>query len=379
MTSETYAPRIGGAEIHIQNVISHLNRRGFSVCLITNEPSNVPDHQDSLSHVIRIPWKKKNVIKILSELWTRSKDVDVIHAHYAHRLAALAGIVGFIRRKPVVVILHGMGILNPASKKIKVRLYHSLYRKLSLIFASKVISTSQDLADFAYRYTSKTKVLVIPNGFDSSVFNISNNSEIDRASKKIVLTVRRLVPKNGIQFLVEAMPKILESRKDVVFFIVGDGPLESFLKQRVDELGVAKNVSFEGFKSSPEVAMHLREASVVVFPSTAESASLACAEAMAMKKKIVASKVGGLIELLGSSEERGILVKLVDWEHSNYNAPLTLPSEAISRLAEAVLFSLSVNELNDIRAERGYEYAIKVLSWESIIDRTIDVYKSLQS
>jgi len=171
----------------------------------------------------------------------------------------------------------------------------------------------------------------------------------------------------------------LESRQDITFVIVGDGPLESFLKQRAQELGVAEYVLFEGFKSSPEVATYLRKASVVVFPSTAESASLACAEAMAMKKKIVASRVGGLIELLGSNEERGILVKLVDWEHSNYDAPLTLPSAATNRLAEAVLFALSGSEENDVRSEQAHTYAIEVLSWESIVDKTIEVYKNLSS
>ncbi len=370
MTSETFAPRIGGAEVHIANVIREFNARGHTVTLLTNEPGISED--SSLFKVIRIRWRITNCIKIINELWQQSKNVDIVHAHYAHRLAALAGIIAFIRRKPVVVILHGMGILNPPTRRLKVRLIHSMYRKLAVIFATKIISTSQDLADVAYRYTKKSKVLVIPNGFNESIFNIDKHNAGSSKLKQI-LTVRRLVPKNGIQYLIEAMPKILDRDPDVRLVIVGDGPLEDRIRKRAEELQVHRSISFEGFKTSAEVAMYLKESNVVIFPSTAESASLSCAEAMAMGKKVVASRVGGLIELLGANSERGYLVKIVPWEESNYNAPESLPESSVTALAESILFALSDS---DTRAMMAYSYAHENLSWRSIVEQTLGVFNS---
>ena len=376
MTCETYLPRIGGAEIHVKNLFERLLRNGHEVSLLTNERG------PEMLGVTRIPWSKSESYKLCKAVWGQSKHVDLIHSHYCHRLALISGLVGLIRRKPVVVTLHGMGILDHPTASRWGRISHSFYRYWSLQFATQIISTSEDLAKVADKYISRKKMIVIMNGYDSHLFKKveadSDSLTPDGNGKKIVMTVRRLVPKNGIQYLIEAVPQIVQKNNDVRFLLLGDGPLRERLEQRVQELHIENYVTFFGRISNDLVVEYLDNADVVVFPSTAESSSIACAEAMGMGKVVVASRVGGLVELLGKNEERGYLVNLVSWEGSNYDAPEQLPDLSYDNLARAVLQAIDdSNEGNTMKSTAAYEYATHYLSWDAIFENTESVYKNV--
>lgn len=370
LTCEDYLPRIGGAEIHVMNLYTKLGTLGHDVALVTNEPSPVADE------IIRVIWKKSNIFLLLKILWRNSYGCDIIHAHYCHRLALFVAIIGRLRGIPVIITLHGKGILNHPHTPWHSQKMHSFYRYWSLQFATRIISTSQDLADLAYQYIKREKVEVIMNGYDPSLFQLVHQDR-DILKKKHIITVRRLVPKNGIQYLVEAMPYLLLKESTVHYTIVGDGPLRTILEQRVSELHLEKNITFVGMQQNDAVVSYLMQADAVIFPSTAESSSIACAEAMGMKKMVIASRVGGLVELLGPNEERGYLVDLVPWKGSNYDAPMILPSEKYQLLADRIYEGLQDTKENRERKEFAYTYAVSELTWDSIVQKTVDVYKRL--
>ncbi len=371
MTSDSYLPRIGGAEIHVSNLISQLRLKGNDVYLITTEKGEAEEN------LFRLKWSLINSFRLLYEIWIQSKDVDVIHSHYCHRLAFLASVVGILRRKSVVITLHGYGILNPTTKKKRAQLTHAFYRYVSLKLCTKVISTSQDLADVAYKYIPSTKVTVIYNGYDNSIFN--PNDSYPRPSnlpdRKILLTVRRLVPKNGIQYLVEALPRVLKKYPNVYLAIIGDGPLKEEIASRIDELGIGSSVCLLGRKQNFEVVHYIHHSDLVIFPSTAESASIACVEAMAMGAPVLASKVGGLVELIGAHEERGYLVELMNWVGSNYDAPKELSSEKLDTFAEKIISVIENKDQAKLKASQAQEYTKQKFTWESITERTLELYR----
>lgn len=381
MTSEQFLPQMGGGEMHVWYLCDRLVKSGNQLVLLTNEPAgpNQISETKTISYeVVRIPWKKSNILGLLKNIWKLSKSVDVIHSHFSYRLAALAGIVGFFRQKPVVVTLHGRGTLNEPGAKFPYRQAHALYRLLSLNLATKIIATSEDMAVVARLYLfNKKKIVNIFNGVDTSIFNLGVETPPTLTErykgKKIILTVRRLVPKNGIHFLVESLPYIKNKNPEAFYLMVGSGRMEDYIKSRVKELNLSDSIEMLGEISNSEVVKYLKLAEVVVFPSTAESSSIACAEAMSMKKKVVASRVGGLVELLGENNERGTLVKLVDWEGSNYDAPIALPTDRYEALAEAISDGLAGK--NEERAEKAYLYAKNNLSWEVISKKTEGVYR----
>jgi len=377
MTSDTFLPLIGGAEIHIKNLVEELEKNGCKITLITNE-TKISNFDDSHS-VVRIPWSRKGIWTLFGLLWRESEGVDIIHCHYSYRLAAAASIVGKLRNIPVVVVLHGLGTLNIPNAEFVYRTIHSLYRYISLVFSTHIISTSDDLAQVARKYVSNKKISIILNGYDAEKFNthvsISDNLRKQYENSHVILTVRRLVPKNGIHFLVEAIPFIVKKVPNLKYIMIGDGRMREYIEDRIDKLGVRKYVDVLGTIENDQIPEYLKLADVVAFPSTAESSSISCAEAMAMGKNIVSSRVGGLPELLGKNEERGRLVRLVSWEESNYDAPLSLGEDRYQDLANVI--SESILTPSTERADAALRYAEQELTWKAIGKKTVMVYDRL--
>src|SRR3972149_3054165 len=283
MTSESFLPQMGGGEMHVWYLCDRLVKAGHDLTLVTNEPDGpLPSGARPISYkVIRILWGKKNFFHLFKTLWKLAGESDVLHAHFSYRLAALLGIIGLVRHKPVAITLHGRGTLDEPGVQFPYKQVH------------------------ADRYKGK----------------------------KVVVTVRRLVPKTGIHYLVEAMPELIKLVPNVIFIMVGTGRMEDYIRKRIRELKLRVYIKMVGEVDNDKVPQYMQLADVVVFPSTAEPSSIACAEAMALGKAVVASRVGGLIELIGKKEERGRLVTLVPWESSDYNAPIRLAADRYTALA----------------------------------------------
>ena len=380
ITIDSFLPTIGGAELHVFNLIKQLEKDGHSVLLFTTQPKS-DELFDKQHSIIRMEWKNHPFLKISNSLWHLAKDVDLIHCHYSYRLAFLCSVIGKIKRIPVVITLHGLGILDHPKTSLLYRLTEKGYRYFSLKFSTKIIATSQDLANRAYHYVNKEKVVVIPNGFNPDIFSqdkINTNSLLllknKYRDKKIILTTRRLVPKCGLHYLIETLPIIIRKNENVKYLILGSGRFEKYLRKRVRDLALIDYVEFLGEKRMKEVALYLALADVVVFPSTAESTSLSCIEAMAMKKPIVASRVGGLIELIGKNNDRGVLVKLVPWEESNYDAPPRLNKERYTDLAEAIIGILNNKTYVEEIVLKSYKFS-RQFSWEVIFKKTKKIYQ----
>lgn len=375
---DSFLPSIGGAEIHVQNLAEQLVSLGEDVTIFTNE-EKLSDF-DKKVRVIRIPWKRVFLFKILKALWVESRDVQIIHSHYSYRLSFLAGLVGRIRGIPVIVSLHGMGTVNQRKGAPLIYEYaYNFYRWASFKLSSHVIATSVGFAKIAYRYVPEKSVSVLLNGYDSGTFHpdivIPPSLQKKYEGKKILLAVRRLVPKNGIQYLIETLPLVVQKFPNALCVLAGDGRMRGYLEERVRDLKLTEHVEFVGMVENKNLPPYISIADVVIYPSTMESASIACSEAMALGKRIVASRVGGLIDLLGENNERGILVKLFDSEDSNYDAPLALSPERYNSLASAIISCL---QTKDKEYENSLaEYTYQNLSWEVTAKKTRDLYCSV--
>jgi len=112
-----------------------------------------------------------------------------------------------------------------------------------------------------------------------------------------VLLVGRLVPvKNQLTFL-SAFAPFAAAHPTAQLEIVGDGPLRADLERRIQELGIGKQVHLVGFQ--PDVRERLASADLFALPSLSEGCSISLVEAMATGVQIVASRVPGVLEVLG--------------------------------------------------------------------------------
>ncbi|MGI9616402.1 MAG: glycosyltransferase family 4 protein [Acidimicrobiales bacterium] len=143
-----------------------------------------------------------------------------------------------------------------------------------------------------------------------------------------VLFVGRLADLKGVTVLLAALQRVKKERPDVELTIVGDGPDRARFEDVAEDLDVADRVSFVGYRSQAEVADHLAETDVFVLPSFAEGVPVTLMEAMASGVPVVATRVGGVAELVddgtnGSLVEAGDAVSLADAILALLNDPST--------------------------------------------------------
>lgn len=351
MVIDNYPPEIGGAQTHVFYLSQVLGRLEYDVSSYTKIPHG-PGIKD-LANFIR--------------------SVDIVHCHYTDYLTCLSCLVAKLMKRPRVITLHGRGTLDSSVGNSH---HRRIYRWASLKLADAVIGTSEEISEIARRFTRAEKIYTIPNGVDTDYFKPLNGRKKD-SDGLIVLSARRLHPKNGVQYLVEAIPYIIKQlKRPVEFWIMGKAKLEGYLKARAEELGVKDIVKFIGEVPNEATRDYYNMADVVVFPSSAETTSIACLEAMAMAKGIVASSLKSYKELLGLNE-RGILVELFDRDYSDYNAPLFLPKYRVKGLANAVITILRDSDLRRKLGEAGREYVVANYDWRLIVDRVSSIYAQI--
>ena len=129
-------------------------------------------------------------------------------------------------------------------------------------------------------------------------FGISQDSNV-------VGVVGRLVPIKGHKYLVSAAKRIIKEFRNTVFVFVGDGYLRSRLERQAESIGVRKNIIFTGWRKDAVEILDLFD--ILVLPSLNEGMGKVLVEGMALGKPIVASNVGGIIDLVRNGEN-GILV-----------------------------------------------------------------------
>ena len=374
MLVDTYLPVIGGAEIHVLELSKALQPLVQEIQVCTATPAGEEPIPGDFQ-VTRIPalgyagWKSWLKLPFaLPALIRFIRRMDVIHCHYTFYLSMLGVLLGKLLGKRTAVTLHGLGTLDSS---VRNSVTMRFFRWASLKFVDVVIATSEEMREVALRHVPESRIRIITNGVDTTAFQPgprNNNKEF------VILSMRRLAPKNGVQYLVEAAPRILAAVPNAVFWIAGEGKLESYIRQRVDELGIASRVRFIGLVNHSQTAEFYRKSDLVVFPSSAESTSLACLEAMSMEKPIVASNLEAYQDMLGHGE-RGVLVKLFDRTASDYDAPLTLPPDRIQSLADAVIQLAGDAKLCMELGARGRRYVIDTYDWRQIASQVVQAYR----
>ncbi len=389
MLVDTYLPILGGAEVHVLELSRALSQMGYDVSICTAVPDS-PTHPpgplerggagvggrtDSFP-VVRLPglkggsWRALlHLPEALPGLVAFVRQVDIVHCHYSFLLAALGTLLGRVLGKPSAVTLHGLGTLDSSVGRSPL---YRLYRYISLKLAGTIIATSQEMRDVALRFAPPERIVVIPNGVDTVAFSPAPPaSETDEV---VILSMRRLAPKNGVQYLVEAAPEVIEAVPQARFWVAGEGKLEAHIRRRVGELGIELHFVFLGIVAHENAPQVYNQADIVVFPSSAESTSLACLEAMCTEKAIVASGLTAYQEMLGREGERGVLVALFDREDSDYNAPPSLPQARIHALAQAIIDLAGNPQRRSQLGQAARRFAAEHYDWTSIAAKTARIY-----
>jgi N-acetyl-alpha-D-glucosaminyl L-malate synthase BshA len=256
-------------------------------------------------------------------------DLDVFHAHYAIPHATSAWIAREMllpgRDLPIVTTLHGTDItlvgIKPSFQPIT---RFSILRSQGLTAVSEFLR-EETVEGFG---VPAERIKVIPNFIDTSRYRRGHDPRHREVfapnNEKIVMHVSNFRPVKRVTDVVEVFACLLRS-VSARLVMVGDGPERPRALERAEELGVEDRVLFLGKHVSVDELLSYCD--LFVLPSESESFGLAALEAMACGAPVVASRVGGLPELVEEGES-GHLLSMGDVEGMAAAAVAILADEA---------------------------------------------------
>lgn len=234
----------------------------------------------------------------------RAAQPDIVHTHtskagFLGRLAARSAGTPHVVHTPHGHIFHGY------FSGLSTRAFVALERRAAR-WTDRIITLSdEEAADHLRCGIGRSEQFVtIPSGVDLAAVTAAPVVRLSPGGP-VVGTVARLVPVKGLQDLVDAVPAILRRFPTAGVLLVGDGELRPALEAKARDRGVLDRVTFAGFRE--DVPSAIAGMDVFVLPSLNEGMGRVLVMAMALGKPIVATRVGGVPELLGQGEA-GILV-----------------------------------------------------------------------
>jgi glycosyltransferase involved in cell wall biosynthesis len=175
-------------------------------------------------------------------------------------------------------------------------------QRLAYQLAHRVVANSSAAADrLIEEGVPDWRIVQIANGIDMSRFVPPAHAR----PRRVITTVANLRPGKGHDVLLKAAARVVRRIPDVRFHIVGDGSERKALEQQASALRISAQVSFLGHRD--DVPQILQESDIFAFPSFMEASPNAVIEAMAAGLPIVATRVGGIPEVI-EHETSGVLV-----------------------------------------------------------------------
>lgn len=246
---------------------------------------------------------------------------DIVHAH--HGISGLAAVwAGLVPRCYTFYGPWHLEFLSEAAQRPDLtrlkrqtgRLWMPAKARLARLIERAAVRGSQHvvvLSRFSARQVedihmaTRTRITVIPGGVDLECFTPAADRRAERASLglavegSLLFTVRRLVPRMGLEGLLRALAQL----PGVRLVIGGSGILRASLERTAIRLGVADRVRFAGFIPDEQLARYYQAADLVVLPSLAlEGFGLITLEALACGTPVVATPESGATDVLGSLE-----------------------------------------------------------------------------
>ena len=352
-----FPPYRGGAETYSLNIAESLAKFGHEVeVFCSKSPYDERDvielHPKVHLHRLRAPLKIYGT-PIPPSLPSRlmNLEVDFLHVNFPNPYNALVGAYAS-KVRGVASVLTWHNDLPKVSKWAGILIsIHDHLAPLYLRFYHRIVATTK-----AYCLTSrvisrfKDKVRIIHNGVDCSRFHPDNDGGIIRArygieEGRVILFVGALTRWHrykGLEVLLKALRKVVKESPDVRLLVVGAGELKPYYEDLSRLYHLSDYILFAGDVPDSELPLYYAAAELLVLPSVdrSEGFGLVLLEANASGRPVVASRVGGIVEVVRDGHN-GLLVEPLDAEG----------------MAEAILLLLEDDELRREMGKKGRIWA----------------------
>lgn len=320
---------------------------------LTHEEGAPNKINNPLMQLLAIPYV---IAGCIAAFWlARKEKFDAIHVHWPFPHEPMGWCASRACGAPLVIMSHGAEFALARRKPWVASLLRRSLRKGDLLIAN-----SRDTAK-QIRDLSGCEALVLPYG---TTVHPKNEPPKENPRPRVLFT-GRLIQRKGVEYLLQAIPAILE-QEDVDFVITGSGDQRTKLEEIRDRLNLQDRVSFLGFVSNEQLNEEYARCDVWVNPSViddrgdTEGLGVGSIEAYAHRKPVIASAVGGIPDTVVNGET-GYLV----------------PEKDPQALTTAILDLIQNPEKAKRFGNAGLEFASVAFNWERISDRLEDTYYAL--
>ena len=298
-----FPPEVGGLESHVYYLAKALAESGHTVQVVTSRSlPGVPAQEEMDGIRVWRTWFPSrspagwvaHALASIPTTRTLAAASDIVHAQaFASVLPASVA-----RRKPgfpLVATFHTSHFLTRARKAF----WRPILRRL-VQTPDHCLAASREIANVAMALAPGTTVEPLPNGVETEFFR-PVKPLLPPVERIRIIVPRRLFPKNGVEYMIRALP-LIRKELDAEAVLIGDGPERGRLEALARDLGVSQVVEFLGKRPHADMPGLLSSGDLAVIPSLMEATSVAALEAMACELPVVASDVGGLPEIVGPED-----------------------------------------------------------------------------
>ncbi|MDP8296768.1 MAG: glycosyltransferase family 4 protein [Candidatus Orphnella occulta] len=297
---------LGGAQKQLLSLIQNLDKDKYDLFLCAGGRGRLRGEFEKTSlsktyfiaELVRIISPLNDLIAFVRiYLLIRNNRFDIVHTHSpkASILGRWAAFLAGVRN--IVYTVHGWSFhdfLNPLSRY----LYVSLEKFTALVTKKIIVVSSSDLRKgLEEKVSTADKFVIIHYGVSAQrAESIFLQRKARLSFESLVINISCLKRQKGLIHFLDAVQMIQAKRRDITFFIVGDGPLKESIKREIEKRKLSGHVLLKGWVN--DVSQLLSRASLLVITSLWEGLPLAVIEAVASGLPVVATDTGGVLDIL---------------------------------------------------------------------------------
>jgi L-malate glycosyltransferase len=303
-----YPPVGGGGGQAAQDIAKELNRRGHEITILTAHLKGL--HRDEVVeniHILRLPSLRKNPYQagflamgfyILAAIRAGLQIIhqwhpNIIHVHFAVPAGAAAWILSRLTGIPYVLTAHLGDIPGGVPEKTG-RWFRWVFPFTIPIWrgARRIVTVSAYTCALIRQHYDVYPI-VIPNGIN---MELVNPGELQVHRPPVVIFAGRFMPQKNLIEMVEVLALVQDLPWKCI--MLGDGPLFNEVKRNIETLGLDNRFYLPGWVTTKEVLTNLAQCDLLFMPSLSEGLPVVGLQALTMGLAIVASRVGGNVDLV---------------------------------------------------------------------------------
>jgi len=335
-----------------KKLIEKLEKNNINTVIFHNLVRNINPWSDFLAFIEMVTYLNNN-------------EFDVIHLN-----SSKAGVIGSAAAnlhnvKKIIYTAHGWVFNEPLP--LWKKKFYKIAEKISAKSTSDIITLSQ--VDTEIGILEK---IASPEKFHKIYHGIKNLNFLDKDEARLVINEKFQIPTTagspiigcianfyetkGLKYLISALPEIIKSRNDAKLIIFGDGELRSKLETQINKLNLEKSIFLPGELSNAQ--KYLKAFDIFVLPSVKEGLPYVILEAGAAGLPIIATRVGGIPEMI-KNDTNGLLISPGD------------PAE----ISDTIIKLINNENLRDSLSQNAASQFKEKFSFEKMIEQTKQLYQ----